>query len=142
MNDFHHQPKLTEAAHEAMPYSSFIGLEVWLNQQGLPLFHLPFRHSNIGNTFAPALHGGLIGGFIESAAALFVQQHNQLQEMPKMVDFSLDYLRSGKPESCFAQCTLTRQGSRIANVAVEVWQSERNKPIATARAHFLMPEAA
>lgn len=130
---------LSQWAHQVMPYSAFIGLQVGRDAHGEILFALPFSPQNIGNVFLPALHGGLIGGFLESAAALFLRHHAALDTMPKIVDFSLDYLRSGKPETCYARCILTRQGSRIANVAIEGWQADSMKPVAVARVHFLMP---
>ena len=132
---------LTEKAHTAMPYTQFIGLEVWLNNQGTPLFHVPYKPENIGNTFLPALHGGMIGGFIESAATLFLKQHSGLDQFAKIIDFSIVFLRSGHAEPMFAACTLSGQGSRIAHLSVEVWQKDRERPIAVGRVHCLMPEA-
>ncbi|WP_066565584.1 PaaI family thioesterase [Snodgrassella sp. CFCC 13594] len=133
---------LTQRAHGLMPYAGFIGLKMGFDEQEQPLFCLPFAEQNIGNIFLPALHGGLIGGFLESASALFLHHVNNMNELPKMVDFSLDYLRSGKPQTSFARCILTRQGSRITNVAAEMWQADMHKPIAVARVHFKMPQEA
>ena len=138
---FHPDTELSAWAHQHMPYAEFIGLQMGHDADGALLFALPFIRQNIGNVFLPALHGGLIGGFLESAAALFLRHSAGLAQMPKMVDFSLDYLRSGKAETCYARCILTRQGSRIANVALEGWQADSSKPIAVARAHFQMPQA-
>ena len=133
-------PERTAEAAELIPYSGFIGLQCG-ESDGHPLFALPYKRENIGNVFLPALHGGMLGGFIESCAVLFLSRHAGLTELPKMIDFSLDYLRSGKPETTYARCALTRQGSRIANVAVEAWQSDPAKPIVVARCHFQMPAA-
>ncbi|WP_037586729.1 PaaI family thioesterase [Stenoxybacter acetivorans] len=137
---FTSNPALTENARRIMPYAAFIGLEAGYGERDQLLFSLPFIEQNIGNIFLPALYGGLIGGFLESASCLFLYHSANLSQLPKMVDFSLDYLRSGKPETCYACCVLTRQGHRIANVAAEVWQSDSAKPIATARTHFQMPQ--
>ena len=131
--------ELTAAAHQSMPYAAFIHLQIGRDAQNRLIFALPYRPSNLGNVFYPALHGGLTGGFIECAAALFLQHSLEMPELPKMIDVSLDYLRSGKPETAYARCTLTRHGSRIANIAIETWQSDENKPFAVARSHFQMP---
>ena len=139
MNTFTLNTKLTTAAHKTMPYAAFINLEICNDTEGNLIFILPFQESNIGNVLFPALHGGLTGGFIESAAALFLQHSFEMTELPKMINFSLDYLRSGKPETAYARCTLTRNGSRIANIAIKTWQQDENKPFAAARAHFQMP---
>lgn len=128
----------TTLAHNIMPYSAFIGLEIGHDQQG-KLFHLPFKPELIGNIFLPALHGGLIGGMMESAAALFLYQEAKLNKLPKMIDFSLDYLRSGRPEPLYTRCTLTRQGTRIAHISVNAFQRNEDKPIATARCHLQLP---
>ena len=133
-------PELTAEAAELIPYNGFIGLQCG-ESNGTPLFALPYKRENIGNVFLPALHGGMLGGFIESCAVLFLYRQAGLAELPKMIDLSIDYLRSGKPETTYARCSLTRQGGRIANVAVEAWQSDPAKPIVVARCHFQMPAA-
>ena len=58
--------------------------------------------------------------------------------LPKSVDFSIDYLRSAGPEDCHAACELVRQGRRVAQVQVRCWQADMQRPIAIARAHFLL----
>ena len=131
-------PELTAQALNLIPYTGFIGLQCG-EANGTPVFALPYKRENIGNIYLPALHGGMLGGFIESCAVLFLYRQARLAELSKMIDFSLDYLRSGKPETTYARCSLTRQGSRIANVAVEAWQSDPAKPIVVARCHFQMP---
>lgn len=136
---FYADPELTAWAAKTLPYAGFIGLQMGHDDEDRLLFALPFAEQNIGNVFLPALHGGLIGGFLESAAELLLCHQTGLREMPKIIDFSLDYLRSGKPQTCYARCTLTRQGSRIANLAIEGWQEQESKPIAVARIHLQMP---
>jgi acyl-coenzyme A thioesterase PaaI-like protein len=88
----------------------------------------------------PALHGGLIGGFLENAALLHLIWHRESLEAPKIVDFSLDYLRSGRSQTLFARCEITKQGKRVAHVLIEAWQEDRRKPVAVARAHFLLTQ--
>ncbi len=122
-----------------MPYAAFIGLQAGTDSHGNRCYALPYTPELIGNVFLPALHGGLIGGFMESCAALYLHEQARLSELPKMVDFSLDYLRSAKAETAYARCILTRQGSRITNIAVEAWQRDSSKPFAVARCHFQMP---
>lgn len=139
-NPFILSPERTAEAAKLIPYTAFIGLQCG-ESNGHPLFALPYKRENIGNIFLPALHGGMLGGFIESCAVLFLYRQAGLAELPKMIDLSIDYLRSGKPETTYARCSLTRQGSRIANVAVEAWQSAPAKPIVVARCHFQMPAA-
>lgn len=122
---------------DGIPYANLIGLTFQRFGQDV-LFHLPANENNIGNPILPAIHGGVIGGFMELAASLHLMMTMDTAALPKMIDFSLDYLRAGRHQDTFAECQVWRQGSRVANVAITAWQTERTSPIATARAHFLL----
>jgi uncharacterized protein (TIGR00369 family) len=123
-----------------IPYARLMGVEMLEDEAGELLFQLPFSPRNVGNTALPALHGGLIGGFLENAALLHLIWHRESLDAPKIVDFSLDYLRSGRPQTLFARCEITKQGKRVAHVLIEAWQEDRRKPVAVARAHFLLTQ--
>ncbi|MDF7676534.1 PaaI family thioesterase [Neisseriaceae bacterium ESL0693] len=130
----------TQKANHLMPYSFAIGLQIGTDQQNRYLFRLPFQEQNIGNPFLPALHGGLMGGFLQSCMILYLHHHAPEISQPQLIDFSIDYLRSGHALDCYAQCQLIRQGSRIINIQASMWQDNELKPIATARAHLnIMP---
>lgn len=122
---------------DAVPYARLMGVAFVEDEEGL-LFSLPFNPRNVGNTVLPALHGGLIGGFLENAALVHLIWNRESLEAPKIVDFSLDYLRPGRPQTLYARCEITKQGKRVANMLIEAWQDDRTKPVAVARAHFLL----
>ncbi|SFZ78672.1 PaaI family thioesterase [Chitinimonas taiwanensis] len=122
---------------EQIPYAQLLGV-VMREDQGQPLFELPFSQHNIGNEHLPALHGGAIGGFLENAALLHLVWARESSEVPRTIDFSLDFLRSGKAQSLYARCDITKQGKRVANVRMTAWQEDESKPVAVARAHFLL----
>ncbi|MGL4603912.1 MAG: PaaI family thioesterase [Iodobacter sp.] len=124
-------------AIDAVPYARLLGIQS-REENGQPLFYLPFQPHNIGNTLLPALHGGVIGGFLENAAILHVMWASEAQSVPKIVDFSIDFLRTGRPVELYGQCEIIRQGKRVANVLMTAWQDDRSKPVAVARAHFLL----
>lgn len=120
-----------------IPYARFIGLQAFSLGEEI-IFVLPKNDDNLGNPMLPALHGGVIGGFMETAAILHIMMSAEFSQVPKVVDFSLDYLRPGRHQDTFAKCSFIRQGRKIANVAVSAWQQKETTPIATARAHYLM----
>lgn len=122
-----------------IPYAGYIGLACDKFGDDL-IFRLPPKPENLGNPILPAIHGGVIGGFMELSAAIYLMMSQDVQRMPRIVDFSLDYLRAGLDRETFAECRLTRQGNRVANVMVTAWQTARSQPIATARAHFLLTD--
>jgi acyl-coenzyme A thioesterase PaaI-like protein len=102
------------------------------------IFKLPGNDDNIGNPTLPAIHGGVIGGFMEMAASLHILLIEETVHLPKVIDFSIDFLRPGRHRDTFAQCDVVRKGRSIVNVAVRAWQTHTDEPIATARAHFLL----
>ena len=124
---------------DAVPYAKWIGLQCERFGDDL-IFCLPKKEENLGNPILPAIHGGVIGGFMEMSAAIYLMMSQDTFRMPRIVDFSLDYLRAGLNRETYAECRLTRQGNRVANVMITAWQKSRSQPIATARAHFLLED--
>ncbi|TKB50618.1 PaaI family thioesterase [Ferrimonas sediminicola] len=120
-----------------IPYAQHLGMNC--EQLGEELvFRLPNNPDNMGNPMLPALHGGVIAGFMEMSAMVQLMVILRTARVPKIVDFSIDYLRAGYARETYAECRITRQGRRVANVSVSCWQTNRKQPIATARAHFLI----
>jgi len=123
---------------DAIPYAKLIGLDFQRFGNDV-IFKLPDNPSNIGNPILPAVHGGVVGGFMELSAAIHLVMMLDTPAMPKIVDFSLDYLRAVRGgRDTFAECQVIRQGSRVANVIINAWQNKREEAVATARAHFLL----
>lgn len=127
---------------ERVPYSAFLDVQVTIDG-GLPRCRLPFRPSLIGNVALPALHGGVVAGFMENAALLHLLLVLDESQVPKSIDFSIDYLRSAHAVDAWAECEVARQGRRVAQVQVRCWQEEtghpgRQREVARARAHFLL----
>lgn len=126
-----------QAAVAAIPYAQFLGIDC-REENGEPLFVLPYRDENVGNILLPAIHGGVIGGFLENAAVLHLMWAREAQGIPKIIDFSIDYLRSAGAQDLYARCEIVRQGKRVANVLLSAWQSDPARPVASARAHYLL----
>lgn len=125
------------------PYADFLALERCAppDDPAAGVFRMPFKPELIGNPVLPALHGGVVAGFAETAALLHVIYTSDLapEDAPRGVDFSLDYLRPARPVDTWARCTTVRQGARVALVHVQVWQEDPSRPIVTARSHCLLP---
>ena len=129
----------TAQMHQSMPYTCYLGiLAGTLNNQFT--LKLPYREMLVGNVMLPAIHGGVISGFLESCILVHTQQALSLEKIPQPIDFSLDYLRAGRPLDCYAQALIKRQGRRVSSVEVKAWQDDAQKEIAIGRATLLMPE--
>ncbi len=142
---------------EGVPYIQFLGIS--FDRRGDELTAvMPFEEKLIGNPILPALHGGVTAAFLEVTAIVVLSwniawEHMEnghrevdswdpghLPRMPKTIDFSTDYLRSGLPRDCYARASVNRSGRRYASVHVEGWQDNRARLFAQATGHFLMPE--
>ena len=123
-----------------VPYAGLVGLDAEV-EHGTLFTVLRRRASNIGNTQIPAVHGGVVGALLEHAATLQLLWELDLEALPRIVDISVAYLRPCLDDEARARGAIVRQGRRIANVRVEAWQRERERPIATAHAHFLLADS-
>jgi len=123
-----------------IPYVSFIGVEPIIMEDELTMV-MRYKESNIGNPFLPALHGGVIGGFMEVSAITGLMFSGDYSKVPKPIGLNVGYLRSGKPQDTFARASIVRQGSRVANVRVEAWQDDMERPIATLMGNYLTADS-
>lgn len=142
---------------EGIPYARFLGVS--FQRLGDELTGtLKFSPEIIGNPMLPAIHGGVTGAFLELTAqaeiawALIWQQMEsggaaaaaieagRFPPMPRTIDFTVDYLRSGLPRDAYARARITRMGRRYASVRVEAWQDERDRPHAMGMGHFAFPQ--
>ena len=140
-----------------VPYLRFLGIQ--FDRRGDELTAvLPFDEKLIGNPLLPAIHGGVTAAFLEVTCmveltwtAIWEDMEEgriapdasvpeSLPRLPKTIDFTVDYLRSGLPRDAYARARVVRSGRRYASVHVEAWQDNRAKLIAQATAHFLMPQ--
>jgi len=122
---------------EAIPYLGFLGLTLRDSEAGVVCV-LPADPELIGNPVLPALHGGVVGSLLESAAIMQLIWSQDTLQVPKTITLTVDYLRPARPVETFAQGIVTKHGRRVANVRVEAWQEDRTRPVAAAHVHFLL----
>jgi acyl-coenzyme A thioesterase PaaI-like protein len=126
-----------QALLDSIPYARFLGITVE-RDGGDIVTALPFKDMLVGNPLLPALHGGVIGAFLEVTAIIEMLREIPCERLPKPVDISIDYLRSGKTMMTRARAVVSKRGRRIANVRVEAWQDDPGRPIAAMHGHFLL----
>src|SRR5437762_640233 len=76
---------------------------------------LPFAQHLIGNPVLPALHGGVIGAFMEMTAIARMTLAQPDRRIPKTIDITIEYLRPGRPMDTYARADLRKVGRRVAN---------------------------
>ena len=128
-----------EAFLERVPYVRFLGMRAELAGDEMTAI-LPFAPHLIGNVALPALHGGVIGAFMEMTALAQLSVVAPSPRIHKTIDITIEYLRPGKAQVIYARADVRKIGRQIANVHVEAWQDQRTKLFAQATGHFLMPQ--
>ncbi|MGI1663811.1 PaaI family thioesterase [Palleronia sp. KMU-117] len=148
--------KALGALVRSIPYARYLGVD--FDRRGDELTAvLSYDDKLIGNPLLPAIHGGVTAAFLEITAAVelsWAQLWDEIESgridadnltpetlprMPKTIDFTVDYLRSGLPRDAYARARINRVGRRYASVHVEAWQDNRSRLYAQATGHFLMP---
>lgn len=141
---------------KGVPYIEYLGIT--FDRRGDELTAvLSFQDRIIGNPMLPAIHGGVTGSFLEIAAIIQLSwgglwddlesgrvttddlEAGHRPKLPKTIDFTVDYLRTGLPRDAYARARVSRSGRRYASVHVEAWQDNVQRPFAEAVGHFLMP---
>lgn len=124
---------------QRLPYARFLGLATRMDGDVLTVT-MPFADHLIGNPILPALHGGATAALLELTAIAQAAQSYPRLHLPRPINVSVAYLRSGRPIDVHARARINKAGRRIANVLAEAWQDDPDQPIASLTAHFLVAE--
>ena len=126
-----------DAFLQRVPYVRFLGMRVEMAGDEMTAI-LPFAEHLIGNPMLPALHGGVIGAFMEMTALAQLSLAQPGRRVPKTIDITIEYLRSARAQDTYARAVLRKVGRRVANVQVEAWQESHAQPVAGMTGHFLL----
>ena len=124
---------------ETIPYARFLGLTTETCGDELTVT-MPFADRLIGNPLLPALHGGSTAALLELTAVAQVARLYPRLRLPRPINVTVAYLRSGKPLDVQARARISKAGRRVAHVEARAWQENEDQPIATLAAHFLIAE--
>lgn len=120
------------------PYAQLLGLTAELDGTGAPVLVMPFGNHVLGRP--GFLHGGAISGLMEMAAivALYDALAGEGGGEVKPVNVTVDFMRGGRDKPTRSRGSVTRLGTRVANVEATAWQDDPAKPIAAARMNYLI----
>ncbi len=133
---------MADPAVDLTPYARSLGIQVAAVEDGTPVLTIDFGSEVEGRP--QHLHGGATSGLLETAGyALLRAELARLgrEHRLKPINITVEFLAAGKSRRTFAKGRINRLGRRNANIAVEAWQDDSNRPIATAIMNILMGEA-
>jgi uncharacterized protein (TIGR00369 family) len=120
------------------PYADLLGLRVDPDDADGCRLIMPFGDGVLGRP--GFLHGGAISGLLEMAAIVALK--HALEEEGggriKPINVTVDFMRGGRDKLTYGRGTITRLGTRVANVEAVAWQDDETKPIAAARMNYLV----
>ena len=133
---------MTKPLLDHLPYAQFLNLRTEIYGDDVTVI-MPFADHLIGNPMLPALHGGSTAALLEMTAMAQVSLTYPRLRLPRPINVTVAYLRSGRPVDVYARARINKAGRRVAHVVAEAWQDARHEPIASLTAHFLLdPETA
>lgn len=130
---------MTKANAQLTPYARSLGIEIEGLQDGVPLLAVEFSSNVEGRP--TVFHGGATAGLLETAGYAALRAalaEREISPALKPVNITTQYLSAAKSKRTYAMGRITRLGRRSANVAVEAWQDDRTRPVATAIMNILM----
>jgi uncharacterized protein (TIGR00369 family) len=120
------------------PFARWLGIRIHDQGTEQGTLVMPFSPKIIGNPILPAIHGGMTGAFLETAAIVSVTRELGASATPKPIGLTVNYLRSGRALDSFASVSIVKQGRRVVAFEAQAWQDDRSKPIASAFGHFML----
>ncbi len=124
---------------DTLPYARFLDLRGEMEGDLLTVV-MPFADRLIGDPMLPALHGGSTAALLEMTAIAQVSLVYPRLRLPRPINVTVSYLRSGRPQDVRARARISRAGRRVAHVLAEAWQDDAAQPIASLTANFLLSE--
>lgn len=124
------------------PYAELLGATLEFGDDGAPVMVMPFGEDVVGRP--GFLQGGAISGLLEVAAIAALHHALAGEGEPggggrvKPINVTVDFMRGGRDHVTRAAGTITRLGTRVANVEAVAWQDDRARPIAAARMNYLI----
>jgi acyl-coenzyme A thioesterase PaaI-like protein len=133
------RPDAIDAVIAATPYLVFLGLRC--DPSG-PTIVLGGEERHMGDHRRRTVHGGVMAAFLEAAGFVHLAASSD-PPVPgiKAVDFTTDLLREAALVDTHARVVVVRRGRRIANVRVEAWQDEPDRPVAVGHGNYLLEPA-
>ena len=126
---------MTDEAHPDLlsHYARSLGIEVSGFEDNVPVLRVSGIDAIEGRP--GHFHGGATSGLMETAAyaALRMAMSERGEEAQlKPINITVQFLAAAKKAPLFAKARITKLGRRSANVTVEAWQEDRERPRASA----------
>ncbi|MCE9524040.1 MAG: PaaI family thioesterase, partial [Alphaproteobacteria bacterium] len=123
----------------AVPHAAAISFTVVEIKPGEVTCMVPFAEHLIGNPDTRVVHGGVITSLLDNTCGIAVGSKTALAGQIATLDLRIDYMKPATPDQAifaFAECYKVTKN--IAFVRGVAYHTDRNDPIATCAAAFML----
>ena len=125
-----------------IPHAAAIGMTLVSRGENSCVVRVPYAEHLVGDPDSGVIHGGVITALLDNASGMAARsQPSAIGEERSMatLDLRIDYMRPAQPrEDLFAEAHCYRMTSNVAFVRAIAYHSDRNNPIASSVATFML----
>ncbi len=126
-----------------LPHSAAMGMRIISADQGEALLMLPYNPDLVGDVVTGILGGGAITALLDTCCGTAVVTTKARVISTATLDLRIDYMRPATPgEAVYAHATCYRVARSVAFVRALAYHDDRDRPIATAAAAFIVERKA
>lgn len=123
----------------AMPHSAELGMRLISRGDDEAVMMIPYDRRLIGDPATGVMHGGAITALLDTCCGTAVMMASAKPSSTATLDLRINYMRPATPErDVFAHAHCYRATRSVGFVRAVAYHEERNDPIATASAAFIL----
>lgn len=133
---------IKQGVETVMPANRILGMQVVEIKPGYTLIRVPFKEDFIGDFLQQRWHGGFLASIADTAGGIAgATVLNSPFDRVNTIDMRIDYLHGAKKGDVYARARIIKSGKTIIKADVELFQDEREEPVALARCVYSVRRA-
>ena len=125
-----------------IPHAAAIGMTLVSRAANRCVVRVPYAEHLVGDPDTGVIHGGVITALLDNASGIAVRAEPDAageERSMATLDLRIDYMRPALPrEDLFAEAHCYRMTSNVAFVRAIAYHGDRNDPIASSVATFML----
>jgi len=127
------------ALMEAIPHSRELGMRLVSRADDEAVMMIPYDPRLIGDPQTGVMHGGAITALLDTCCGTSVMMSVKRPSSTATLDLRINYMRPATPErAVYAHAHCYRATRSVGFVRAVAYHEDRNDPIATASAAFIL----
>jgi uncharacterized protein (TIGR00369 family) len=121
------------------PHAQALGFEFVSSQKAWATLKLPFREDLVGDPDSGVIAGGAVTALLDHVCGHAVMMAIDFAMPIATLDLRIDYMRAAEPGlGVFAEAHCYKVTRSIAFVRASAWDKDKDDPLATAQAAFMI----